>query len=458
MVAIQQNTPLPIDQSSNSIPMRILEVELGQPLSTISAFDEKKGCSYQRARCLVRLHTQPLGIVELEIEGSELRPEEYAPKIWQSLSVQINEHLQQDGLPAITELTAEGLPFLSDPRCIEERNKFLADAPFVSVIVPTHDRVDRLTLCLRSLLALHYPHYEIIVVDNAPSTNATADLMKQMSIDEPRVRYVREDRPGPSWARNCGIKVAKGKILAFVDDDIIVDSYWLVEIVRAFSVSDKVACVTGLVLPIELETPAQIWFEYRDGYVPQFTRQIFDMTEHRPKDRLFPYTADRLGGGGNTALTAEFLQRVGGFDPALGGNGPARCCQDVALFFQVIVQGYQLVYTPAPLVYHHHYRDYGSLRKRTYNQGIGYTAYLTKCLLENPHLVLDFMSKVPYGLFCAFNPWSPKVSRKQAHYPKELGKELGKLRWKGMMYGPFAYLRSRQLMRKLQDITIPLEA
>jgi hypothetical protein len=35
---------------------------------------------------------------------------------------------------------------------------------------------------------------------------------------------------------------------------------------------------------------------------------------------------------------------------------------------------------------------------------------------------------------------------------------LGKLRWKGMMYGPFAYLRSRQLMRKLQDITIPLEA
>src|SRR5689334_4797057 len=132
MVAIQQNTPFHIDQSSSSISIRILEIELGQPLSMISAFDEKQGYSYQRARCLVRLHTQPLGLVELEIEKSELRPEEYAPKIWQELSVQINQHLQQDGLPPITELTTEGLPSSSLPHCVKERDKFLADAPFVS--------------------------------------------------------------------------------------------------------------------------------------------------------------------------------------------------------------------------------------------------------------------------------------------------------------------------------------
>ena len=73
--------------------------------------------------------------------------------------------------------------------------------------------------------------------------------------------------------------------------------------------------------------------------------------------------------------------------------------------------------------------------------------------------MLDFISKVPYGLFCALSPWPPKESRKQTHYPKELGKELGKLRWKGMMRGPLAYLRSRQLMRKLQNAAVvPLEA
>jgi glycosyltransferase involved in cell wall biosynthesis len=46
----------------------------------------------------------------------------------------------------------------------------------------------------------------------------------------PRVRYLREDRPGVSWARNRGMMAARGEILAFVDDDVVVDLYWLVEL------------------------------------------------------------------------------------------------------------------------------------------------------------------------------------------------------------------------------------
>ena len=74
MVATQSRMT-PIDnQSADYIPVRILEVELGQPLPTISAFDEKKGRRYQRARCLVRLHTQPLGLVAQGRDRSQLRP------------------------------------------------------------------------------------------------------------------------------------------------------------------------------------------------------------------------------------------------------------------------------------------------------------------------------------------------------------------------------------------------
>ncbi len=428
-------------------PKRILEIELSRPLPTLSAVNEKTGQCYHQILCLVRLHSHPLGLVELYTENSVLEAKDYIQDIWRSLSAQINEHLQEDGLPTITELTAEGLPSSSDPRCLEERDKFLADAPFVSVIVPTHDRVDRLALCLRSLLALHYPHYEIIVVDNAPNTNATADLIKQMSVNEPRVRYVREDRPGPSWARNCGIEVAKAKILAFVDDDVIVDSYWLAEVVRAFRISDKVACVTSLVLPLELETFAQICFEEYGGYCKGFTQRVFDLAECRPKERLYPYTAGKFGSGASMAFTAEFLQRVGGFDPALGGTGPARSGEDIALFFQVIVQGHQLVYAPSSLVYHLHRREYEALRKQIYSFGIGLTAYLTKSLLENPHLLLDFLMKVPSGLFFALSAQSPKNSKKRHHYPKE----LTKLELKGMIYGPLAYLRSRRAMHKLRE-------
>jgi hypothetical protein len=137
---------------------------------------------------------------------------------------------------------------------------------------------------------------------------------------------------------------------------------------------------------------------------------------------------------------------VGGFDPALGGTGPARSGEDIALFFQVIVQGHQLVYAPSSLVYHLHRREYEALRKQIYSFGIGLTAYLTKSLLENPHLLLDFLMKVPSGLLFALSAQSPKNSKKRHHYPKE----LTKLELKGMIYGPLAYLRSRKAMQKIQ--------
>src|SRR6266702_7180693 len=72
-------------------PARIIEIELGQPLPIFSALDEKTGQYYRRAMCLVRLHSQPLGLVELQLEKSGVRADEYAPQIWQSFGAEINE-------------------------------------------------------------------------------------------------------------------------------------------------------------------------------------------------------------------------------------------------------------------------------------------------------------------------------------------------------------------------------
>src|SRR5262249_16734111 len=145
--------------------------------------------------------------------------------------------------------------------CLQEREQFLAHAPFVSVIVPTRDRPEQIRRCLQLLMALEYPRYEIIVVDNAPSTSATADFIQQNYHDVSRVRYTREARPGRCLALNSGMMAAQGEILAFTDDDVVIDRYWLVELVRGFSRADDVVCVTGIVLPLELEAPAQLWFE-----------------------------------------------------------------------------------------------------------------------------------------------------------------------------------------------------
>src|SRR5215467_5793666 len=291
-----------VEQASNFEPMRIIEVEIGQPLPDISAHDENTGRSYRRARCLVRLHTQPLGLVELELEEGRVSPEEYAAHFWQALGEQINAHLRQDGLPEVAGLSARGLFSSRIPACLEERARFVAQAPFVSVIVPTRDRPEQVRRCLQSLLALHYPRYEIIVVDNAPGSRATAELIQQTYSDVPQVHYVREDHPGSSQARNRGIIAARGEILAFADDDVVIDRYWLVELVRAFSRADDVACVTGLVLPVELETPPQFWIEEYGGFSKGFARRIFDMTENHPKTPLYPYTAGSLGTGANMAF------------------------------------------------------------------------------------------------------------------------------------------------------------
>lgn len=424
---------------SNHVPLRVLEVELAKPLPALSACDEKTGRRYRRARCLVRLHTRPLGLVELELGEHGLSAENYAAHIWQQLGGQINAHLQEDGLPGVSALDPTGLPTASMPACQQAREQFAARAPFVSVIVATRNRPERVRLCVQALLALEYPRYEIIIVDNAPTTRATADLIESVYGDVPQVRYIREDHIGGARARNRGIRAAQGEILAMTDDDVIVDRYWLLELVKAFRVADDVACVTGLVLPAELDAPAQFLLEEFGGFSKGFARCIFDMREHRQRGPLYPYAAGRFGTGANMALRAQFLRQSGGFDQALGPGTPAMGGEDLAVLFQVVRGGYKLVYEPAAVLYHPHHRDYAALQKQIYAYGIGLTAYLTKILFDRPLLLFDLSPRLLAGLAYALSSRSPKNSKKSARYPRE----LNILELKGMLYGPFAYCSSR---------------
>jgi glycosyltransferase involved in cell wall biosynthesis len=431
-------------------PARILEIELDQPLSALSALDEKTGRLYRRALCLIRLHTQPLGVVMFKFDEQGISASACAQHIWHCLSAEINAHLRQDSLPLVTELNEAGVPSSTIPRCLEERERFLAQAPFVSVIVSTRDRPEWIQSCLRSLLTLRYPHYEVIVVDNAPKTSATADYIQQTYSDTPQIRYIREDRPGLSWARNCGINAAKGEILAFTDDDVVVDTYWLVELIRAFSVADNVAGVTGMILPLELETPAQFWFEEYIGlsWTPTwFSRRILDGKRH-----VYLVRPGEHGGGANMAFTASFLRSVGGFDPALGAGRKAGG-EDHAALFQVIVQGHKLVHEPASLVYHLHRRDYPALQKQIYHYGTGFTAYLIKSILDNPQLLLDLVTKLPFDFISTLNSWLSKNRKKSSHYPKE----LNRLELQGRLYGPLGYIQSRWEVRSKRETRARVE-
>jgi GT2 family glycosyltransferase len=304
-------------------------------------------------------------------------------------------------------------------------------------VVATRERTGALAVCLDSLARLEYADYEVVVVDNDPITDDTANLIRHRA--EPGVRYAREDRRGLAAAHNCGLQLAEGSIVAFTDDDVIVDRHWLTEVVRAFQADTDVACVTGLILPAELQTPAQILLEAHGNFSKGFEQRVLDLGVHRPADPLFPFNTGQLGSGANMSFDREMLRKSGGFDPAIGAGTFARGGDDLAAFFTVIASGLRLVYQPSAIVWHHHRRDDDSLARQAYGYGVGLGAYLTSALVNHPASVGRLFHSAPAGLAYAFRPTSPRNVYLQDIWPRHL-------KWlerRGLVFGPVAYGISR---------------
>lgn len=102
----------------------------------------------------------------------------------------------------------------------------------VSIIVPFYNAEPYLEACCESLLAQRYPGegYEIVMIDNN-STDGSAGIVGRHS----RIRLLRQSKQGAYAARNTGLKVATGDIIAFTDPDCVVDPNWLTQIVAALA-------------------------------------------------------------------------------------------------------------------------------------------------------------------------------------------------------------------------------
>ena len=150
-------------------------------------------------------------------------------------------------------------------------------APLATIVIATRERPDRLACCLESVEALRYPRLEVVVVDNDPVTYVTAELIKERYAD--RVRYVREPVRGLAAAHNRGVAEALGEIIAFTDDDVVIDPRWLTALAAGFTGADgrsdpRIGCVTGLILPAELRTRTQVMLEAHGGFTKGFHRRL----------------------------------------------------------------------------------------------------------------------------------------------------------------------------------------
>ncbi|RNL71412.1 glycosyltransferase family 2 protein [Streptomyces sp. I6] len=336
--------------------------------------------------------------------------------------------------------------------------------PRASVVVATRERPGVLGRALDSLLAQDHPNFEVVVVDNAPLTGATRELVERKYGE--RVRYVREPVPGLAVAHNRGVAAADGAVLAFTDDDVVADPHWLTALTAPFAEDPRIGCVTGLILPARLGTPAQVLLESHGGFAKGFAPRTYDPARPPADEPLFPFTAGRFGSGANMAFRARALRAAGGFDPATGTGTAARGGDDLYAFVRILTDGHRLRYTPDALVWHHHRETEHDLRNQAFGYGAGLTAYLTALVARRPGLLPALLARLPRGLAHARSMTAHRDVHRDVHpdvhrdavqgVPGQHGagghpwpRSLSRLERRGMLAGPLGYVRARRRVRRL---------
>ena len=387
-------------------PVAVREAELSHPLAGITA-----GPEYGSAVVLARWYSEPLALAEVPLANGRANAEQVARSVWPAVEPLASARIAAAGTPqptrATRDLTAPGAPgtpgtpgtpaapeadtagawpdaarphpshpagrarrtrpvpdFPGElltrglrlswpPAYLLGRAAVLHNAPPASVVVCTRGSGAELGRCLTAVLGQDYPDFEVIVVDSAAGDSA-AELVAQRITSGTRgvpLRRLAERRPGLSRARNAGLAAASGTIVAYLDDDTCPDRHWLAELARGFTLGQRVAGVTGLVLPAALDTPATVLFDQLGGpgRGRGCTAQVFDPTARARQHPLCPLPA--FGAGRPAAFTRAALAGIGGFDAAPGAGTPARAGEDMAAIDRLMLSGGTFVYWPGAVMW-----------------------------------------------------------------------------------------------------------
>lgn len=405
-------------------PVRVVDVDLARPgefrLPAGPLLVEPQG----RVRALVRLHGRPLGMVSAADPSG-------ADALWRAVA-----HAAEGELAARTARYRAAAPDAGTDGGPCRQRHAIRRPPAISVIVATHDRPRQLRRCLYSLLRQDYPRFEIIVVDNAPADDAAEALVR--GVFREQVRYVSEPVAGLARAHNRGLARACGSLVAFTDDDTLVDPGWLSALAGTFEDDSRIGCVTGLIVPAELDTPAQIALERQGGFAKGYEPRVWSSADP-PPDPLFPFTAGHFGSGANMAFRTDVLRSMGGFDPATGAGTPARGGDDLLAFFEVLTAGHALAYQPGAIVWHRHHRTQAALEAQVFGYGAGFAAYLTGAVMRNPRRLPALLRRIPGGIRHALTRTRERSADPEAAWSGR----LALLEARGMAYGPCGYLRGR---------------
>lgn len=219
-----------------------------------------------------------------------------------------------------------------------------------TIVVPTFNRPKQLTDCLRAMTALDYPreHFETIVVDDGSA--ASLDAVIKPFCAQMNVRLLKQANAGPAAARNTGAVHARGRFLAFTDDDCAPAPNWLAVLERELTVTPN-RMVGGRIVNV-----------LTDNVYASASQLIVDLV-------YAYYNADALNArfcaSNNLALPTEAFRALGGFEPTF------RTSEDRDLCDRWLHAGQRLVYAADAVVYHAHHLTLRAFWRQHFDYGRG---------------------------------------------------------------------------------------
>nr|MBN1230030.1 glycosyltransferase [Anaerolineae bacterium] len=210
----------------------------------------------------------------------------------------------------------------------------MSENPYFSVIIPTHNRPESLSVCLLSLCKLDYPtdRWEVIVVDDG-STVALSAVFKRVEHLLPLKALRQQVSRGPAAARNLGAQNARGHYLVFLDDDCFVDPQWLKNYEACLSKQKKEALVGVSLNPNPDVIGARVW-----SLLVTF---LYEYWQNVSGNILIAIT-------NNYVVAREAFFAAGAFDTAF----PLAASEDREFSWRFVAHGFRIGFSPDAQVWH----------------------------------------------------------------------------------------------------------
>lgn len=397
------------------------------------------------ARVLIRLHGAPLGFVAVPVVPADTLMLRARAAAESTFADAVRRHKELDARSADVGDDGRWVATVACPRQFPVQG--LAG---MSIVICTRDRTENLRECLRAVREVSYHPLEILVVDNAPTGTQTRELVEAHTREDPRIRYTCEPRPGLSMARNHGLMQARYELVAFTDDDAIVDPGWPTALAAGFASDPAAVCVTGFVPAGALDTWSERYFDARYSWSKIAEPLRYDLLNHRLPVRFYPFCAGVFGTGANFAVRRDQVTSLGGFDTLLGAGAAGLGGEDLDMFLRLILAGGRICHLPSALVWHRHRSDPDALGDQIYSYGHGLGAYLAKHASNRQlRAALARYGLAQIGVMLGRMLQASRSSQRWSH-----SAGLGITEMRGVIAGALSYWRAARKARRSSEVPL----